>query len=89
MKFSESVIVVYREYGPTIQFPAQVFSIGPHTVDDYNCGGSYIEQWLLNPDTIDGVNLSTDSSVPELKISDSATLTSFKLTVTGSYTFEG
>ena len=88
-KFPESSVIVYREYGPTIQFPAQVFSIGPHTVDDYDCGGSYEEQWRLDPETADGVNLSTDSAVPVLKISDSAALMNFKLTVMGSYTFEG
>ena len=43
----------------------------------------------MDPETADGVNLSTDSAVPVLKISDSAALMNFKLTVMGSYTFEG
>lgn len=35
------------------------------------------------------MNLSTDGAVPVLKISDSATLTNLKLSVTGVYTYEG
>ena len=43
----------------------------------------------MDPETVDGVNLSTDSAVPALTIRDSAALMNFKLIVTGSYTFEG
>jgi len=62
--------------------------MGPHSVDDYNCGGIFEEQWRLDPKTVEGVSLSADGA-PKLSISDTAILTSFKLAVTGSYTYEG
>ena len=86
MTFPQSSVIVYREYGPTIDFPQQVFSMGPHSVDDYDCGGKFEEQWHLDPETVEGVSLSTGDT-PKLLISDAATLTNFKLVVTGSYSF--
>jgi len=88
MTFPQSAVIVYREYGPTIDFPQNVFTIGPHSVDDYDCGGTFEEQWRLDPETVEGVSLFTDGA-PKLSISDTTILTSFKLFVTGSYTYEG
>jgi len=44
--------------------------------------------WRLNPETVDGVSLSTEGTT-KLAISDTATLTEFKLVITGVYTFKG
>ena len=82
-------VVAYREYGPTINLPAYVFEIGPHTVNDYDCKGSYEEgSWSLSSHS-DGVELLSNTGTPQLKISDAASLASFTLTVTGTYSYNG
>ena len=88
LTFPQGAVTVYREYGPSIDFPSQVFTLGPQSVSDYKCGGSYQEEWRLNPETVDGVVLSSEGN-PRLAISDTAILTEFKLVVTGFYTFNG
>jgi len=83
-----SEVTVYREYGPTISLPAQVFDKGPHNVTDYDCKGSYEENWSLSL-ALDGIELAPNTKPPQLSISDTAPLTSFTLTVTGKYLYNG
>ena len=89
LTFPQGAVTVYREYGPSVDFPSQVFTLGPQSVSDYQCEGSYQEEWRLFPETVDGVLLSSEGSNPRLAISDTAILTEFKLVITGFYTFNG
>ena len=80
--------MVYKEYGLTIWLPEEVFNIGPHTVIDQHCGGSFKSYWSLSEDAAIGLYLNKSiSEETVLQIDDSILLPSFTLKVTGTYSY--